>query len=364
MLSPVLVVPPIPLLQKHKRHPSFDFDQPEANQFEKATRDYCDRFQLYWHEPQRLRLYATQNARLGALMYPKGSDELLQVGMDFCIWAFAFDDEYCDEGAISTRPDLLSRKIFDIQRAMDVPEDPPCTDDRYALAARDMRIRLQKYATPLHAQRFADAFRTYMMMELHKSVDLHPTLNDYVLMRFYGGGGWAFAVLSHIIPLIPLPEEEYTDRRVRALAEMLTMVTVWDTEPYSYAKEQARAVDDREHNLIQILMRDHQCTFAQAMERFLDLRWRVICLYQRLSAVVFKEASQAVLDYFDALNLFLSGGIEWDRHNHRYRSVSGLELGQAYEGGEVAYEYPAESFEAVDLPSIAWWWRYDPARTG
>ncbi|MDZ4356028.1 MAG: hypothetical protein U1B84_06375 [Variovorax sp.] len=355
-------LPSIPLAFPAEAHPSVDIDHPETDRFEAATRAYFDRFSMYVDETQRVRMYKAENARLGAWLYPVGRDELVQVGIDFCIWAFAFDDEYCDEGPISGKPALFMQKVVEIQRAMEAPEEPPTTSDRYALAARDMRQRLDRFATPIQVGRFVEGFRTYMMTEMWKALTPKPTLDDYLIMRMFGGGGWAFTVLVHVIAGAHVTQEEYEDRRVRALTEMIAAVVTWDTEPFAYVKEIARMDDGKEHNILRVIIRERQCSFEEAFAIYLDMRWRVLCLFNRLSEEVRKDASPAVHEYIRTLTLFCSGGTVWSQANHRYGSISGMEPDGAFDGGDLIYECPPESFESMGMASCEWWWEHDPAR--
>lgn len=357
-----VTLPPLRLPIPARAHPHIDIEHPLTDRFELATLEYCDRFRLYHSEAQRERLRNTENSKLAAWMYPTGSDELLQVGSDFVLWAFAYDDEYCDEGPLSNNPAAFIKTAGEILRAIDSPEDPPCTDDRYALAARDMRQRLDRYARPAQVGRFVEAFRWYVTSEILKITNLKPTLSEYLVLRLYSGGGWAFPVLAHVIADIDITQDEYEDRRVRALAEMLSMLMVLDTDPYAYAKETARAVNDKEHNVIQIIRRDRHCSFEAALSHFLDLRWRIMSLYFRLRDDVFKDASPAVRAFVDSIATYYAGGMTWVVGNRRYASVSGLTPTGLVQGGELTLERQPESFESLDAPSVDWWWTYDPAR--
>lgn len=358
----IIKLPSIPLPIPGKVHPSVDIEHQETDRFQQATLDYCDRFALYHSEEQRQRMRAVEHASCSAWMYPRGADELVQLGSDFTLWAFAYDDEYCDEGPLSNDPAAFMQKSGEILRAMDCPEDPPCSEDKYALAAQDMRRRLDLYAKPAQVARFVEAFRWYITIEILKINQLKPTLNDHLYMRLYAGGGMAFPVLAHVIADIDISQTEYEDRRVRALTEMLAMLMVIDTEPFAYGKETARAVNDKEHNIVQIFCRDYRCTFDEAIERYLDMRWRIMSLYFRLREEVMKDASQGLRDYIDSVALYYKGGATWMLGCKRYLSVTGLANSGLVGDTRLIDDGPPESFEAVDVPCLAWWWSHDPAR--
>lgn len=359
-MNPVKL-PPMPNPFPYSVHPNVDVEHPDRCRIESTTRDYADRFKLYWDDTQRQRMRSLESARLAALMYPRGGEELLQIGSDFVLWAFAYDDEYCDEGPMSLEPTTFINNAAEIQRTLEAPEHA-VSNDRYALAMRDLRCRLDKYATPAQVGRFVEGMRAYMMTEMWKAVVPNPSLNEYLVMRMYGGGGWAFPILNHVIAGIDISQDEYEDRRVRALTEMMVTLMVWDTDPYGYVKECARAVDGKEHNLIRILRRDYNYSFEQSMQSYLEMRRRLISLFYRLRAAVFTDASPEVRSYVDGLSEYYSGALVWTQANNRYGSISGVSLTGAFEGGELTQEAPPESFESFGLSSFDWWWEYDPAR--
>nr|WP_246545204.1 terpene synthase family protein [Photorhabdus hainanensis] len=277
------------------------------------------------------------------------------------MWVVAYDDEYCDEGPLSVNPTAYIHNAAQLQRTLESPEYL-VNNDRYAMAMRDLRIRIECYASPEQVGRFIEGMRTYFMVEMWKAVEPKPLLNDYLVMRMYGGGSWALLVLGHIIAGINISQDELEDRRVRALSEMMGCLTAWDGESYAYAKEQERAVDDKEHNVISVICRQYGYTVEQSMEHYWELRWRVVSLFLRLQKEVLITASPEVCDYINGLTAYYSGSLVWVRDNKRYCSVSGLSYDNLFEGGLFTDILPPESFESLGLPSFEWWWEYDPAR--
>ncbi|RAX00288.1 MULTISPECIES: terpene synthase family protein [unclassified Photorhabdus] len=357
----IIKIPPIPNPFPYMLHPLVNAEDPENCEIAIATREYADRFRLYSDETQRRRLWQMGSARLAGLIYPKGSKELLQVGSDFVMWGFTYDDEYCDEGPLSVNPTAFIHNAAQLQRALESPEYS-VNNDRYARAMRDLCIRLNRYASPTLAGRFFEGMRTYIMTEMWKAMEPKPLLDDYLVMRMYGGGAWAYPVLNHVIAGINISQDEFEDRRVRALSEMMGCLTAWDCESYAYAKEQGRAVDDKEHNVISIMRRQYGYTVEQSMEHYWELRWRVVSLFLRLQKEVLITASPEVRDYINGLTTYYSGCLFWVRTCKRYCSISGLSQESVFEGGQVTDKMPPESFESLGLPSFEWWWEYDPAR--
>ena len=344
--------------------PYLDQDCYDSDPFEQATRAYADRFELYQDDDQRQRLANIHCSWLGSMMYPVGSDELLQVGVDFCMWAFAYDDEYCDEGPISRNPEKFIQASAEIWRQFESPEYP-LSQDRYALAARDLRVRLDKYAKPEQTARFVESIRIYMMSEMWKAINPAPSLNDYISMRVTGGGAWSFPTLGHVIADVDVSQREFEDRRVRALFEMLSHLMAWETEPHAYLKEMVRGSNYKEHNLIRVLIRERQYSFEQGIEEYLEMRLRLLGLFMRLRTEVEKTASAGLKAYLESVVRYYVGATVWSQNTRRYKSMSGHSDEGAFEGGQLTQPQPAETFNnarIIDIDALKWWWEYDPAR--
>ncbi|BEP71616.1 MULTISPECIES: terpene synthase family protein [unclassified Variovorax] len=356
-----IMLPPLPFPDRWKMHPHFDAEHSLTNRFEMATLAYADRFRMYDSPAQRARLAKIENSRLAALMYSKGSDELLQVGSDFVVWAFAFDDEYCDEGPLSNDPAGFNRKACEILRAIDSPQEPPCNDDRYAMAMRDIRQRLDRLAKPQQVARYTEMIRWYITSEMMKITNPRPTLSDFFVTRLYNGGGMAFPALVHIVGNVDLAQDEYEDQRARAMMELSAMLAILDAELYAYPKEVARNSNENDHNILFIFERDDHCTFDEAVQRYMEMRWRMISLFERLRKDVLQDASPAMREFVDGLSLYYHGTAMWSICNHRYGSISGLATNDVVVGG-ITHECPPESFESIGVQSCEWWWTHDPAR--
>ena len=363
-----LILPPFPQPFNQAIHPSFLIDDLnpyipqnafDSHPLEKAVRDYADRFELYSDQEQRLRLANCHCAWLGALIYPKGTEELLQIGIDFCMWSIAYDDEYCDEGEIASQPEKLIQYSAEIWRQFESPEYK-LSNDRYAQAARDLRIRLDKYAKPEQVARFVEQMKVYMMAEMWKSVNPTPSLTDYISMRY---GTFLYPTLGHIIADVDIATKDYENRKVRALFEILSSLTVWETEPHAYLKELNRGANDKNHNLIRVLMSERGYSFEDAMQEYLKIRERTFGLFFRLKNEVEKEAPKGVSAYIESIIRYYVGGITWSQNTKRYKSISGNSDAGIFQGGMMTDALPESLFtetEPLDFDAVKWWWNYDP----
>ncbi|AMB85721.1 terpene synthase [Pseudomonas agarici] len=323
-----------------------------------------ERWKLFADDLQRRRLEVSGIGELCGMIYPEGSDELVQIGTDYMMWTFAYDDEVCDEGPESQDTRALIDTTSRIQRHLESPELPLDTQDRYGMALRDIRIRMQAHGLPLHASRFVSVMRTYFMAEMWKSVSLQPSLNDYIIQRLFGGGGMTFPPFCYVVPRIDISEGELASRPVMALTEMAATFATWDNDLFSFPKEMMRSRDKRGHNLIDVIRRTQGCSVEDAIMSAIRMRDRVQGLFMRLQEQLIEEGTPAIRRYVERLSYYISGVLKWHLNNPRYIFLNGLDGEICLEGGELADRPLDESIEPLPIAAIAWWWHYDPARAG
>lgn len=334
---------------------------PDHDEVDARTVEWMDEHGLYCDQNQRLRLARTGCGGLAAHMAASGPRDRLQILADFTTWAFAFDDEYCDEGPLRNLPGELADAVARMHRAIESPERPIDESDRYAMALRDIRRRLDEHATPDEAEGFVEWMRSYFLIEVQKagntSRGVRPNLSDYTVARMYSGGGMVFVRMPAVVAGIDVPPV-LTDRRVRALTEMTATITNWDTDFFSFPKERERTGDG--YNLIDAVITEYGCAEAEAITRAMAIRDRVMCLYLRLRAAVAADASRELARYLDTLDRYMRGVLEWIHHTNRYVHLDGLEGACPFEPGGMTDVPSDDSRSAPEIPAIAWWWEYDP----
>lgn len=339
---------------------------PGADEADAHTEAWLDRYGLYSDTTQRARLLSTRCGRLAAHMAPFcPSPELLNVHADYCTWAFAFDDEFCDEGPIRFHPAEQTEAFNRMLRAIEVTEYPIDPDDNYSSALRDIRIRLDTFASPAQGDRFVEWMRGYFMIELWKSGNaargILPNLNDYAVARLYGGGGLVFSQLPASYEDLMLDPRTVARRDVRALLEAASTLVCWDSDLLAFAKERERTSDG--NNLIDIIANEFELSLQEAINTAMDLRNRVMCFYLRLGKALREEANPELHRYSILLDQYVRGFLEWALEastQHRYLRSDGT-LPFTFEGWTTD-SLPEEATEPVAIPSIAWWWQHDPVK--
>lgn len=347
-------IPPIYCPLPLARHPALD-------KVEAGCIDYMRKWRLFWTDAQLQRLIATRCGEVVAMLYPFGGQTLLQVAADYMLWAFAYDDEYCDEGPASRDPAALIAGSSRMQRAMESAEVLFDPEDRYGMALRDLRLRVAEHGRPMHAERFVMMQRSYFMAEMWKAVAPKPMLNDYAIKRLYGGGGMSFTVFCYIVPQLDISEEELFSRPVIALTEMADTFTTWDNDIISYPKERARS-QDKQHNLISVLCREYRCSDEESVVIAVRMRDRVQGLFSRLRDHLMQHGSPALRRYADYLGYYAKGSLDWHRSNPRYLYTNGISGELCMVGAEPADAPLDDSHDPLPISAIAWWWQYDPAR--
>ncbi|WP_238340622.1 terpene synthase family protein [Pseudomonas kairouanensis] len=295
------------------------------------------------------------------MIYPVGPQQTLQIATDYIMWAFAFDDELCDEGPASEDPGLLIEASCRIQRMLESPEKEVDPTDRYGKALLDIRRRLLAECQETQAARFGALMRTYFMAEMWKSVSAQPSLSDYMPQRLMGGGGMTFPFFCHAVPRLDLDEGELADRRIVALTEMAAMFALWDNDIFSWPKEVFRQQNKKGHNLIEVIGREYCCSVEDALVVAVDLRERTQGLYLRLHECMLGQVSPPMREYLLGLNAYISGVLQWHRTTPRFRFINGVDGAACLRGGEPASSPRPLGGDAPPIASIAWWWHYDPA---
>lgn len=337
---------------------------PSVDELQRRSNEWLDRFQLYTSETQRRRLKHGGSGMLAARMCPNGREELLQVKSDFNMWVIAFDDEYCDEGLLSDRPGELIEAVGRMHRAAEITEMIMDERERYGLALRDLRMRLDALASPEEGTRFLEAVRAFMMGEVRKVSYVarrqRPGLDDYTAVRLYMGGALVSPILTTSVNGGHLPIAHLANRRVRALTEAVAFLTTWAPDLFSAGKDEARSPDG--FSPIEAIQRDRALrtgnpgTREEAQAEAVVLWERVMMLYLRLRDRILAGAPADLAAYIQGLNAYVRGSLDWCRETSRYRYQNGVDGAEIMSSGELHSTPPKHSEEPIPIPAIAWWW--------
>ncbi len=335
---------------------------PLAAQADARSVEFMYRYGLCAGDAERARLARAGCGDMVGRACPVARADLLQVTSDYNLWAFAFDDEYCDEGTLRDRPGELADAVARIQRCVDVPEHTVYPGDRYGASLRELRSRFARFASPLEADRFADLMRGYFAAEVRKAGFVargqRPGLDDYTLFRLYGGGAMVFTEMIAMCNGCPAPPRLLADRRVRAIIEVAATLTTWGTDVFSFGKETERTGDG--FNLIDAVCQETGCAVDEAFERAMVMWDRMMTLFLRLRDRLMAELPQ-LAGYVAGLGQYIRGVLDWCHTTKRYVYLDGLGGTRAFTPGGWRATPRDSCTDPLPIPSISWWWRYDPA---
>jgi hypothetical protein len=234
--------------------------------------------------------------------------------------------------------------------------------DRYGASLRELRSRFAQCATPLEADRFADLMRGYFAAEVRKAGFVargqRPGLDDYTLYRLYGGGAMVYTELIAVCNGCPAPPRLLADRRVRAIIEVAATLTVWGTDVFSFGKETERTGDG--FNLIDAVCQETGSGVDEAYERAMIMWDRMMTLFLRLRDRLMAELPQ-LGGYVAGLGEYIRGVLDWCRTTDRYVYLDGRGGPRAFTPGGWRATPRDSSTDPLPIPSVSWWWRYDPA---
>ena len=344
----------------------------------KALELIMERFHLYHNEPQRQRLYGEDCGGIAGYVYTKGhSAEQLQIGADVGMIAFAWDDEFCDEGPTNSRPMELTDTAFTTLRTLESHQLVD-KDDRYGLAMLDVLARVRRYSPPHVALQWTDKMRQWFFIEIQKAGNvargIRPNLSDYIVTRMHTGCTPAFILNILIANGLDLGPDMFFDRRILALREMTTLIVNWASDCYSYFKETERTADG--YNIIDVLCHERGCPSEEAMKTAFAMQDSMMLRYIELRDEVLQQyCDPRVVAYIDAMNDYIVGGILWCQETTRYRFIEGVTTGRSTFVASGFTDQPSEMASPDPLPiaSIAWWWnvgkrakarRHDEHQTG
>ncbi|KVE29657.1 hypothetical protein WS67_00015 [Burkholderia singularis] len=337
---------------------------PDAAEADAESVAWMRQFGLCADETERARLARTGCGLLAARIVPHASRETLQIVANFFIWNVSFDDEYCDEGPLSTRPGDLARVLSLLLRTIEIPERKLFFADKYATAMRDIRLQLDRHASSAQMEQWIGAMRSWFLAETWKAGNVAtnrmPTLAEYMLLRMYSGGPLAFPVLAGIAEGYEIPPCVLANRRIRAMTELASSLCTWVSDIVSYDKEARREIGG--HNLVMVIQHERQCTKDEAVTMAVAIYDRALRLFLRMRNHVEANlpASAPLRRYLRSLAHLIRAPVDWCHLSERYvESIPGcIDIIVAV---APARTVPQDGNGApLPISSISWWWEYDP----
>ncbi len=323
---------------------------------------YIDQRTGEWAKPfieenLRRKLITQDLGGFAARILPEGKEEVVEILSDFVIWLFGVDDGHCEEGKIGTQPGELAAALHCLLRVAQDPDAPMLLQDPLANGVRDLHRRFSAYAVgPGQVERWVAALREYFFAVVWeagcRSQEFVPDLDSYTLMRIYNGATTVVFPFLEIGHGYELRGSEWGDKRVRAAGEMVSFITTWDNDIFSYHKESRQPESRYYLNVLRVLTHRYGLTLREALTEAIAQRDRVLNLYVRLCDELVYSGSPEVRQYVQSLHHFIRGNQDWALESDRYRTPE--------DPADLPWGFTDtptdQSLEPLNIPAISWWW--------
>ncbi|MFF3159340.1 selina-4(15),7(11)-diene synthase [Streptomyces sp. NPDC057910] len=302
----------------------------------------------------------SQVGKFAASMLPHGEREVVRLLADFIFWLFIFDDDYCEEGELGTKPGDLTRLVSQLLRAAQNHDIYALRDDPMAAGLRDLRSRIDQCATPGQSAKWVNSLREYFLSvvweaDYRKSGSV-PTLDDYTALRLYSSAIMMLPVWFEMGLGIEVHPLEADHRAVQAVNEMAAFIAAWDNDMISYHKESRG--EDYYVNAVRVLQQEHGFTTDETVAELIRQRDRVLMLYRRVTAELRTWGSPQLRQYLGFVDVFIRSVVEWQLACPRYSPPEDpADLPSGVRDNPTTTDSP----QPLPIPTIAWWWDLDPA---
>ncbi|GAA0441804.1 terpene synthase [Acrocarpospora corrugata] len=340
---------------------------PEAAEIDRRTVQWMDDFGLHRSRTQRDYLATQKVGYFASLTMPHGSGEGLQVASDQLFWLFTFDDMYCDEREDESSLDELVQLLGKLARILEAPTARMLPGNPWAEGLRDIRRRLDLYATPVQTARWVEELRKYLFgliwEAVNRSANRIPRVNDYVAMWLNVTATAPSLMFIDISAGYEVSAAEMSTARVRALTEMANALVGWDNDIISFNKEAFRKERygyAELQNLVSVLAHQNDCSIDDALTTAVAMRDRVMSLFLRLSDEVKTDAGSELTRYVHGLGEWVRGYLEWSMITDRYgdpRNPDDEASGERIAMPRTWKEEPMDdSLDPLPVTAINWWW--------
>ncbi|KAF9460417.1 terpenoid synthase [Collybia nuda] len=260
-----------------------------------------------------------------SLAYPHATGAHFRVACDLMNLFFVFD-EYsdCADG------EAVGKQAADIMNALRYPDTiPPEGDSLLGAMTRDFWLRTMKCASESSAQRFIRNFDEYTDAVRQEAVDRDVgrirSVPEYLKLR--RGTIGVHPSFDYYLLRDDLPDECVNHPDVQRLASAAVDMTILANDVYSYNKEQSKGEDS--HNLVAVVMKEHDLTVQEAMNYIGDLYNHIRKQYcedfQDLPRFN-DNVDGLVREFCYGTGIWVTTNIKWSFASERYFGKEGMEI--------------------------------------
>jgi hypothetical protein len=300
--------------------PSIVVDQAMLESSSSRLANWLERFPLCSNAQTVARYLASSGPELCALTtpYPMHA-EAFQTYVDFIVWFFVLDDTFCDELAPGESNSYLT-VLPHLASLFDEPVGSASMDNAFVAALADIRGRLLEFGSRREVARFGATLREFLLclvweLQVRASGQL-PGYLTYRSLRRRTAGTLPCLFLSSLVSGADPDDTELAHPDVAAMTSLAVDHVGLSNDLFSAAKE--AAVEETPLQLPLVLMREHDCGLDHAVQKSSQICDDIVQEFLRHRQSVERDASPALLGYFDVLQGWMRGNIDWSLSCGRY----------------------------------------------
>jgi hypothetical protein len=306
-----------------------------------------------------------------ACSYPVGTDETVQLVIDWAVFYAVVDDLFTELGPVGRDIARLTKMLSRMLRTLEVP-DVGLLDESNPFAAAwcDIARRFLALAPPGVYRRWVQGHRAHFIsIAWHQSYAVSgtlPSLNEYISLRAGSVGTAPSAAMVELTRGCEVPSHEMDLPALRALHEAWAFIHGCDNDLVSYGKElwdthQTNGANDTcptPFNIVGLLMHHDSCTLPEALDRAATLRNQVMSLLLHLIERIRPHASHELQKYLTGVGPNIRGVLDWYRspRTQRYTNPDGNSPGAVEYTLPITGTPPPTAERPIWLPTISWWW--------
>jgi avermitilol synthase len=289
--------------------------------------------------PTEQHVLTAQKAKVGWLVaraFPTARLRGLQVVADWTLM-FCVLDDHVEKLGTADEVTAYLQHLIDLFRT----GIAAASEDPFMAATMNLRQRLLALVSPTDFDRFADQveelFEANVAEARNRERAQIPSIASYHPLREITSGFQAICSLGELLEGTRLEDSIREHPALRQLTTRASHIVGWANDLFTYEKD---ILQGQSHNLVLVLMNEHQMTVAEALAEAMALHDDEVdsFILEAEQLPSFGAASAGVQCYVEMLRCSIRGHLDWAHETGRYRPSE--ELG-------VAQEQPADGTVAA-----------------
>lgn len=305
---------------------------------------------------------------LASMYAPLGDPEGIQLLSDWIMWAFLFDDHYCDDGPISRDPTAFNHLAANLMNFGLYPEREPLRINDFDAFAASLSDIVARVRARTHEAQAATVALSHFRWALaaacgvsDRSGHYMRTVDEHMIARGPDGADITTVCLIEIAEQSWLDYATREQPAVRAISAAAGLLFNLSTDIPSFARE--RDQHSLEANIIEVIAVEKGCSRQEALYDACALIEEITELFVSLRCLLGENADPQLHRYLEQLSNVIRGTLEWQRRLPRYGATT--DSPQRIHSGERLSETAIHDvsqhrlFPRVEPPSsIRWWWDF------